>query len=168
VWLWHYIAHGSFILALMMPQQKQTGWPAIGILTFIFAAIFAGGFVTSGEPIEQFYREWVVLTRCAGALIVLCVLAEFSRVKCPHCRSRAIMLVGTEEVDRWIGQKVVSENTVSVGALQTFGQARFKGVTESVAVGSRTIPVTKRRVVEKYRCWTCEREFERSVVEEMG
>lgn len=88
-----------------MPKEKQTGWLAIGTLAFLFATIFGGGLIVSGESVEQFYREWVVLIWGAGAFIGLCVLAEFSRVKCPRCRSRAIALVGAEEVDRWIGQK---------------------------------------------------------------
>jgi hypothetical protein len=150
-----------------MRKQKQTGWPAIGILALLFAGIFAVGLLISGESLEQFYREWMILTWIAGAFIWFCIMAEVSRLKCPSCRSRAIALLSAEEVDRWIGQKIVTENTISVGAFQTMGQSEFKGMTESVAVGRRTIPVTKRRILEKHRCQTCEREFERRVIEEM-
>jgi hypothetical protein len=150
-----------------MHKPKQTGWPAIGILAFLFIGIFAGGFLVSGESLEQFYWDWVILTWIAGAFIVLCVLAELSCLKCPHCRSRAILLLSAEEVDRWIGQKVVTENTISIGAFQTFGHSKIKGMTEGIAVGRRTIPVTKRCILEKRRCETCECEFDRRVVQEM-
>jgi hypothetical protein len=150
-----------------MHKQKQTGWPVIGILALLFAGTFAGGFLVSGESLEQFYRDWVILTWIAGAFIVLCVLAELSCLKCPHCRSRAIVLLSAEEVDRWIGQKIVTENTISIGAFQTFGNSKIKGMTEGIAVGRRTIPVTKSCILEKHRCQICEREFERRVTEEM-
>jgi hypothetical protein len=150
-----------------MHKQKQTGWPAIGILACLFAGIFAVGLLISGESLEQFYREWVILTWIAGAFLVLCVLAELSCLKCPHCRSRAIAVVSAEEVDRWIGQKIVSEDTVAVGGFQTFGESKFRGMTGGVAVTRRTIPVTKRCVLTEYRCDTCGCQFERRVVEEM-
>jgi hypothetical protein len=78
-----------------------------------------------------------------------------------------IALVSAEEVDRWIGQKTVSEDTVGVGGFQAFGGSKLRGMTGGVAVTRRIIPVTKRCVLSEYRCDTCGREFEQSVVEEM-
>jgi hypothetical protein len=187
--LWPYIAHLGSILALDMTQnakfvrkiaepetpemgppihrQRQTGWPAIGILAFLLAGVFAGGCVISGESVQQFYREWVILTWIGAAFIALCILGELSCLKCPQCRSRAIAVVSVEEVDRWIGLKAVSEDTVGVGGFQTFGESRFRGLTGGVAVTRKTIPVTKRCVLTEYRCDTCGCQFERKVVEEM-
>jgi DNA-directed RNA polymerase subunit RPC12/RpoP len=99
--------------------------------------------------------------------IAFCVLAELSRLKCPHCRSRAVALMTADEVDRWIGQKIVDEDTIGIGGFQTFGESKFRGVAGSVAVTRRTIPVTKRCVLENYRCEACGRDFKRKVVEEM-
>jgi hypothetical protein len=70
-------------------------------------------------------------------------------------------------VDRWIGQKVVDENTIGIGGFRTYGGSKLRGIADSYFVTRRTIPVTKRCVVEEYRCETCAREFERKVVEEM-
>jgi hypothetical protein len=152
---------------LPMHKQKQTGWPAIAILAFLFAGVFAGGCVISGKSAEQFYREWPISIWITAAFLALCILAELSCLKCPSCRSRAITLVSAVEVDRWIGQKIVNEDTFGVGGFQTFGEPKFRGITGSVAVTRRTIPVTKRCVLKEYRCESCGREFERRVVEEM-
>jgi hypothetical protein len=154
-------------MGLPVHKPKQTGWPAIGILAFLFAGVFAGGCVISGESVEQFYREWVILTWIGAAVIGLCILGELSCLKCPQCRSRAIRVVSAEEVDRWIGLKTVSEDTVGVGGFETFGQSKFSGLTGGVAVTRRTISVTKRCVLTEYRCDTCGCQFERRVVEEM-
>jgi hypothetical protein len=111
---------------LLMHKQKQTGWPAIAILAFVFAGVFGCGCVISGKSVEQFYREWAILVWLAAGFLALCMVAELSCLKCPSCRSRAITLVSEEEVDRWIGQKIVNEDTVGVGGFQTFGGPKFK------------------------------------------
>jgi DNA-directed RNA polymerase subunit RPC12/RpoP len=101
-------------------------------------------------------------------LVVLCVIAELFRWKCPNCRSRALELLSTEEIDRWLGQKVVTDNTVNAGGFKTIGDPKLKGVTGGVAVARRTVTVTKRRIRKKLVCNTCGHEFERDVIEEMS
>lgn len=150
-----------------MHKPIETGWPAIRILTILLMSIFIGWLCVSGDSPEHFYQQRKLLFWGAGGLVGLCVLCELARLKCPYCRSRAIELLSSEEVDRWIGQKVVNENTISVGAFQTFGKSGLKGMTEGISVGRRIIPVTKRRILEVHHCRTCERSFERRVVEEM-
>ncbi len=150
-----------------MRKPIETGWPAIGVLTAFLSGIFCGCLLISGDSPEQFYEQWQVLFWGAGALLGLCMLAELTRLKCPYCRSRAIEFLLGEEVDRWLGQKVVTENTISVGAFQTVGHSKFKGITEGIAVGNRTILITKRCILQKHRCKSCEHEFERKIVEEM-
>jgi hypothetical protein len=154
-------------MGLPMHRPKQTGWPAIGILALVLGGVFGAGCVISGKPAGQFYREWAILTWIGAAFMALCILGELSCLKCPHCRSRPIAFVSAEEVDRWIGQKIVSEDTVGIGGFQTFGESKFRGMTGGIAVTSRTIPVTKRCVLSEYRCDTCGCQFERRVVEEM-
>ena len=114
---------------LPMHGHKQTGWRVIGVLAFLFSGVFAGGLLISGESLEQFFREREILTWIGAAFIALCILAELSRLKCPNCRSRAIALVSAEEVDRWIGQKIVNEETVGVGGFQAFGESKLRGMT---------------------------------------
>jgi hypothetical protein len=150
-----------------MRKPIETGWPAIAGFTAFLSGILCGWLWISGDSPEHFYEQWRVLIWGAGAIVGLCILAELARLKCPYCMSRAIVLLSWEEVDRWLGQKLVTENTFSVGAFQTVGQSKFKGMTESIAVGRRMIPVTKRCILEKHGCRTCERAFDRRVVEEM-
>lgn len=150
-----------------MHKAIETGWPAIRTLTILLISIFIGWFCVSGESPDHFYEQRKLLFWGAGALVGLCVLGELARLKCPYCRSRAIQLLSSEEVDRWIGQKVVNENTISVGAFQTFGKSGPKGMTEGISVGRRIIPVTKRRMLQIHRCITCECTFDREVIEEM-
>lgn len=114
---------GPLMPQVGLPEHKeeQTGWPAIAILTFVLAGVFAGGCLISGKSAEQCYQEWPISIWITAAFIVLCILAELSCVKCPRCRSRAITLVSEQEVDRRIGQKIVNQDTFGVGGFQTFG-----------------------------------------------
>ena len=150
-----------------MHKQIDTGWPAITVLAVVLLGIFIGWLWVSGDSPEHFYERRKLLFWAAGGLVGLFVVGELARLKCPSCRSRAIKLLSTEEIDRWIGQKVVNENTVSVGGFQAIGKPGFKGTTESISTVRRIIPVTKRRMLEVHRCQTCERTFERRLVEEM-
>jgi DNA-directed RNA polymerase subunit RPC12/RpoP len=150
-----------------MNKRIETGWPAIAALAAFVSGLFCGWIYVSGDSPEHFYVQWRVLFWVAGAIVGLCILSELTGLKCPYCRSRAVERSSAEEIDRWLGQKTVNENAFSVGAFQTFGPSKFKGMTEGITVISRAIPVTKRRIREDYRCRTCDRTFERHVVEEM-
>lgn len=150
-----------------MDRKIETGWPAIGLLTVLIAGGLGTWLVVSEEAPEQFYKQWYLLIWGAGGLLALCVLAEIARLKCPRCRSRALTLLSAEEVDRWIGQKVVTEDTVSIGGFTSLGNPKFKGVNGSLATTRRTIPVTKRRLLQTFGCKTCGHQFRKNVVEEM-
>lgn len=151
----------------LMQKRIETGWPSIAAFTAFLSGMFCGWIYVSGDSPEQLYGQWRVLFWAAGATVGFCILGELSRLKCPYCRSRALQRLSTEEIDRWLGQKMVSENAFSVGAFQTFGESKYKGLAGGITVTSRVIGVTKMRLCEHYRCRTCKGLFERYSVEEM-
>ena len=156
---------------IVVRSRIQTGWPAIFILAAFLTGIFASWLCISGESPTPFYSHHRIACWAAGGFIVLCILAEFSRLKCPNCRSRAIAHLSSQEIDRWIGQKTVAENSYTLGAFQARNsmqlQAKIRGMNESMTVTKRIIPVTKRRILRNYRCGDCDHLFGQETVEEM-
>lgn len=147
--------------------RKHTGWPSIFVLASFVAGIFFGWCLMSGDSPSQFYQSRKLYFWCSEAIIASCVLFELVRLKCPRCRSRALICFASSEVDRWLGQKTVTEDSFTLGAFQAHGGVKTRGMQESITVQRRTIPVTKRRILRTYRCSDCLHEFGRESVEEM-
>lgn len=155
----------------MRRDNIQSGWPIIVTLVALLAGGLACWLVVSDEPPDHLWHHHLIVICAAAGFIVLCIFAELVRLKCPICRSRAIIRISAKEIDRWLGQKTVTENSYTLGAFQsrdlTPAQRKTRGLHESITATTRTIPVTKRRMLHAYRCSNCEYEFSREIVEEM-
>lgn len=155
----------------MQRDNMQSGWPIIVALAALLAGGLACWLVVSNATPDHFWHDHLIAICAAAGFIVFCIFAELVRLKCPICRSRAILRISSKEIDRWLGQKTVTENSYTLGAFQarnsTPAQTKTRGLHESITATTRVIPVTKRRMLHGYRCSNCEYEFSRETVEEM-
>lgn len=116
------------------------GWVALGLsllVRFVWTWMHDADFASF-----KYVQEWELwLYGISVAWFCLSIWNVFIRTRCPKCDSANVSYRGTEELDRWVGTKKVTE---SMGNGKT---------------ASRAVSTTFEKVREHYNCIDCGHPF---------